>query len=82
MFVDGDVAFLPIKFNKECYIPLQWRIQDFPLGGRRPVGGAPTSDVYTFRQKHMRKQKKLILLGGARASSIPPGSANALARFP
>ena len=30
-------------------------------------GGAPTSDAYTFRQKRMRKQKKLILLrGGAR----------------
>ena len=28
-----------------------WRIQDFPLGG----GGAPTSDTYTFQQKHMQK---------------------------
>ena len=21
----------------------------FPVGGRRPIGGAPTSDAYTFR---------------------------------
>ena len=35
--------------------PWQWRIQDFPLGGRRPIGGAPTSDAYTFWQKHMQK---------------------------
>ena len=48
----------------------QWRIQDFPLGVPRPVGGAPTSDAYTFRWKHMRKQKKLILLGG-RAGGAP-----------
>ena len=33
----------------------QWRIQDFPLGGCQPVGGAPTSDAYTFWQKRMRK---------------------------
>ena len=37
-----------------------------------PVGGAPTSDTYTFRQKHMRKWKKLILLGGwVHAGSVP-----------
>ena len=28
------------------------------------LGGAPTSNAYTFQQKHMWKQKKLILLGG------------------
>ena len=48
----------------------------FPVGGgRRPVGGAPTSDAYTFRQKCMQKQKKLILLGGrvpAAPSPDPP----------
>ena len=26
----------------------QWWIQDFPLGGHRPIGGVPTSDAYTF----------------------------------
>ena len=40
----------------------------FPIGGggHRPIGGVPTSDTYTFRQKHMQKRKKLILLGGVR----------------
>ena len=36
-----------------------------------PVGGAPTSDTYTFWRKHMRKRKKLILLGGARRRRPP-----------
>ena len=31
----------------------QWQIQDFLLGGCRPIGGVPTSNVYTFQQKHM-----------------------------
>ena len=39
----------------------------FPVGG----GGAPTSDVGTFQQKHMRKQKNWILLGGGRAGGTP-----------
>ena len=42
--------------------------------GGRPVGGALTSDMYTFRQKCMRKRKKLILLGGRTGGT--PGSAN------
>ena len=48
----------------------------YSVGGADPLGGggAPTSDAYTFRQKQMRKRKKLILLGGAPAA--PPGSAN------
>ena len=37
----------------------------FPVGGGAdPLGGAPTSDAYTFWQKCMQKQKKWILLGG------------------
>ena len=48
---------------------MQWRIQDFPLGGgggggADPLGEVPTSNPYTFWQKHMRKRKKWILLGG------------------
>ena len=38
------------------------------LGG----GGAPTSDAYTFWQKHIRKRKKLILLGGGHVPAAPP----------
>ena len=54
----------------------QLRIQDFPLGGHRPVGGVPTSDAYAFQQKCMWKRKNWILLGGARQRR-PPGSASA-----
>ena len=36
-----------------------------------PIGGVPTSNAYTFWQKHMRKQKKLILLGAACTSGAP-----------
>ena len=57
---------------------MQWWIQDFPLGGRQPIGGAPTSDVCTFPLKHMRKQNKLILLGGGGRRRRPPGSANGM----
>ena len=49
----------------------------FPAGGRAPSrsgGGALTSDVSTFWQKHMQKQKNWIPLGGMQAA--PPGSAN------
>ena len=43
----------------------------FPVGGG---GGGPTSNVGAFRQKHMRKQKNWILLGGggARTGGVPP----------
>ena len=56
----------------------------FPVGGGAdPLGGAPTSDAYTFRRKRMRKRKKSILLGGegARAGGAPPGSANGITVF-
>ena len=43
----------------------------FPVGGgAEPLGGVPTSDVGTFWQKCMRKQKNWILLGG-RAGGTP-----------
>ena len=45
----------------------------FPVGrGADPLGGAPTSDVYTFWQKRMQKRKKLILLGGGCMPAMPP----------
>ena len=47
-------------------------------GGVVSHWGAPTSNMGTFWQKRMRKQKNWILLGGwARAGGAPPGSANA-----
>ena len=39
----------------------------FPVGGG---GGAPTSNVGAFRQKHMRKRKNWIPLGGV--AGAPP----------
>ena len=40
----------------ECRtIPLTVADPGFPVGGRRPVGGVPTSNMYTFWQKCMRK---------------------------
>ena len=41
-------------------------------GGRRAVGGTPTSDVGAFWQKHMRKRKNWILLGGCMPAAPPP----------
>ena len=40
----------------------------FPVGGG---GGAPTSNVGAFQQKHMQKRKNWILLGGGGAGSAP-----------
>ena len=46
----------------------------FPVGGRRPVGGAPTFNVYAFQWKHA-KMKELDPVGGC-APAVPPGSTN------
>ena len=46
------------------------RISRWGGGGAPTHWGAPTSDMYTFWQKHMQKRKKLILLGGS-ASGAP-----------
>ena len=50
-------------------------------GGTEPLGaGVLTSDMGTFWQKHMQKQKNWNPLGGgAHAGSAPLGSANAYA---
>ena len=44
----------------------------FPIGGHQAVWGAPTSDAGTFRQKHMRKWKNWILLGGRASTGSAP----------
>ena len=44
----------------ECCMSIAVADPGFPIGGHQPIGGAPTSNAYTFWQK----QKKLILLGG------------------
>ena len=59
-------------------IAIQWQIQDFPLGGGyRPIGGVPTSTVYTFQWKHV-KTKEMDPVGGGMHQQHPPGSANAI----
>ena len=85
---DGDEIFplwdFSVTMQAQCNVFTQWRIQDFPLGGggRRPIGGVPTFDTYTFRRKHMQKWKILILLGGGgHVPAAPPGSANVTACF-
>ena len=50
----------------------------FPVGGAPTRWGAPTSDIYTFRQKHMRKTKEIDPVGEAHAGDAPPGSTNGL----
>ena len=52
---------------------LQWRIQDFPLGG----GGANLRHVH-FLAKMYAKTKEIDPVGGGRALAAPPGSANGL----
>ena len=77
-----NVQSVALSIYTVIIIGNQWRIQDFPLGGA-PTGaelleGAPTSDMGAFWQKHMRKRKNWILLGGGggHAGGIPTGSAN------
>ena len=50
----------------------------FSVWGALTHWGVPTSDAYTFRQKHMQKRKKLILLGEGARRRRPPGSANGI----
>ena len=50
----------------------QWRIQDFPLGGRRPVGGATNLRHVPFSAKTYAKMKELNPVGRGGASGAPP----------
>ena len=52
----------------------QWRIQDFPLGGAEPLGGANLR-CGCFLAKTYAKMKELDPIGG-RTLVAPPGSAN------
>ena len=49
----------------------QWRIQDFPLGGRRPVGGGANLWHIHFSVKTYAKTKEIDPVGGARAAAPP-----------
>ena len=50
---------------------LQGRIQDFPLGGRRAVGGGANLRHGHFLAKMYAKTKELDPIGGARAGGVP-----------
>ena len=49
---------------------LQWRIQDFPYGGRGPRRGAWTPEAATFRKICMSKLNNWVPQGG-RAPGAP-----------
>ena len=72
MFIIQNVTWSVVYYCNYFYvldISFQWRIQDFPLGGR-----ALTSDADAYWQKCMQKQKNPVGEGGAGGA---PGSANA-----
>ena len=66
------------KRGKRCHFctmyPVQWRIQDFPLGGgRQPVGGGGGANLQCvhFSAKMYAKMKEIDPVGGARAAAPP-----------
>ena len=70
------MALLPRYSNCESYLftwnQLQWRIQDFPLGGRRPVGGCADLRHVHFLAKMYAKMKEIDPVGGGCAPVTPP----------
>ena len=56
---------------------VQWRIQDFPLGGAEPLGGGCRPLMWVLFGENMQKLKNWILLGGC-LLIVPPGSTNAV----
>ena len=56
---------------REGVVPITVADPGFPVGGRRPHGGAPTPEAATFRKICMSKRKNLDPWGGG----APPGSA-------
>ena len=57
--------------------PVQWQIQDFPLGSALSRWGVVTSDMGAFWQKHA-KTKVCSPWGWGCRQRPPPGSANAV----
>ena len=53
-----------LKYEYQSISPLSVADPGFPIGGvADPLGGAPTSDAYTFWQKHV-KTKEIDPVGG------------------
>ena len=53
-------------------LPIQWRIQDFPLGGAEPLGGGADLQHGCFLVKTYAKTKELDPVGGGHAPAAPP----------
>ena len=60
----------------------QWWIQDFPLGEVPTCWGGADLRCVHFSVKTYAKTKEIDPVGGARAGSAPPGSANATVANP
>ena len=70
-------SLVPFERLKGKICGCQWRIQDFPLAGRRPVGGGHQPPTCTLFGKNVCKNKRNgSCWGGGHAGSAPPGSAN------
>ena len=57
----------------------QWRIQDFPLGGRQPIEGGTDLRCVHFSAKTYAKMKEMDPVGGGGGGACwqrPPGSAS------
>ena len=67
-------------YFKDLRVYWQWWIQDFPLGGRQPVGGGANLRCIQFSAKMYAKTKEIDPVGG-RAPRRPPGSANDWSMF-
>ena len=64
----GNVSFInDIKQDN------QWRIQDFPRGGRQPPGGAPGYNFIKFSRKLHEIEKNLAARGGRPPLDPPLG---------
>ena len=57
---------------------MQWRIQDFPLGGCAPIRGGMDLQRGHFSVKMYAKMKELGPMGGGMHRACPPRSANAM----
>ena len=74
------ISHLKFAAGRKGHHTEQWRIQDFPLGGRRPVGGANLRCLH-FSAKTYAKMKEIDPVGGGGAPVAPPRSANAEGPF-
>ena len=75
---ENGILIFPIRFSLNyIYVTYheQWRIQDFPLGGRRPVGGGGGTNLQCvhFSVKMYAKTKEIdpVGVGGGTRRGAP-----------